>query len=34
MATQYLTPIPQDNYQSVGLVSAVIGFFLLAYFFM
>lgn len=34
MASQYLTPIPQDNYQSVGLVSAVVGFFLLAYFFM
>ena len=34
MTTQYLTPIPQDNYQSVGLISAVVGFFLLAYFFM
>lgn len=34
MATQYLTPIPQDSYQSVGLISAVVGFFLLAYFFM
>lgn len=34
MTTQYLTPIPQDSYQSVGLISAAVGFFLLAYFFM
>ena len=34
MASQYLTPIPQEDYHSVGLISAVVGFFLLAYFFM
>lgn len=30
----YETPIPQDDYLIVGVVSAVLGFFLLAYFFM
>ena len=34
MTTQYLTPIPQEQYQSTGLITAVVGFFLLAYFFM
>lgn len=30
----YETPISQDDYLTVGLVSAVLGFFLMAYFFM
>lgn len=30
----YETPLPQENYLIVGVVSAVLGFFLLAYFFM
>ena len=30
----YETPISQEGYLSVGLVSAVLGFFLMAYFFM
>lgn len=34
MSSQYLTPIAQDQYQPVGLITTVVGFFLLAYFFM
>jgi hypothetical protein len=34
MTSQYLTPIPQDQYQPIGLITTVVGFFLLAYFFM
>ena len=34
MSIQYETPLPQDSYQQVGLVSAIVGFFVLAYFFM
>lgn len=34
MTTQYLTPVPQEQYQKVGLITAIVGFFLLAYFFM
>lgn len=30
----YQTPISQADYLTVGLVSAVLGFFLMAYFFM
>ena len=29
-----MTPVSQDQYQQVGLVSAIVGFFILAYFFM
>lgn len=34
MIEQYVTPVPQESYHTFGLVSAVLGFFLLAYFFM
>ncbi len=34
MFEQYLTPVAQDKYQSTGLLTTVVGFFLLAYFFM
>ena len=34
MSQQYLTPLPQEDYQQVGLISAILGFFVLAYFFM
>ncbi len=30
----YETPISQDDYLTVGLVSAILGFFFLSYFFM
>ena len=31
---QYQTPIPQEQYQQTGLIAAIVGFFVLAYFFM
>ena len=31
---QYLPPLPQEGYQQTGLISAVVGFIILAYFFM
>jgi len=34
MSQQYVTPLPQEDYQRVGLISAIVGFFVLAYFFM
>ena len=34
MSQQYLTPLPQEEYQRVSLITTVIGFFVLAYFFM
>jgi hypothetical protein len=34
MIEQYVTPVSQEQYQTFGLVSAALGFFLLAYFFM
>lgn len=34
MSSQYTTPIPQELYTQVGLISAIVGFFILAYFFM
>lgn len=34
MSTQYLTPIPQESYQKTGVLSSIIGFIILAYFFM
>jgi len=33
-AEPYLTPIAQDQYQPVGLITTIIGFFIVAYFFM
>lgn len=34
MSTQYLTPVPQESYNQVGIISSIVGFFVLAYFFM
>jgi hypothetical protein len=34
MSIQYVPPVPQESYQQVGIVSSIVGFFILAYFFM